>query len=82
MNASDALQSDRIFISHRHDVEDGFPNLEDMDDIYLSDDQGSGSSSMHNSDQKAREASKSDRFIDQDVSKRHCLHDKVLIPYR
>ena len=82
MNGPNALQSDRIFISHRHDVEDGFPNLEDMGDVYLSDDQRSGSSSTHNSNQKAREGSKSARFIDQDVSKRLCLHDKVLIHRR
>jgi hypothetical protein len=38
------LQIDRIFITHYHNPEDGFPNLEDIDDEAQSDDQSSSSS--------------------------------------
>jgi hypothetical protein len=67
LNTTDALQNDRIFISHRHDAEDGFPNLEDMGDGCMSDDQGSDSSSMQNSEQKVPGGSRSTRFIDSEV---------------
>ena len=41
------LQVDRIFISHYHHPEDGFPNLEEIDVEAQSDDQSSSSSIVH-----------------------------------
>jgi hypothetical protein len=38
---SHACQNDRIFISHLHQPEDGFPNLEELADAAHSDDQDS-----------------------------------------
>jgi hypothetical protein len=51
---TDALKNDRIFISHRHYVEDGFPNLEDMGDSYMWDEQDSSYSNLQKSEDKAR----------------------------
>jgi len=66
---ADALKNDRIFISHRHDVEDGFPNLEDMGDSYMWDEQGSSYSNLQKSEDQARTGP---RFIDFQVRK-FCL---------
>lgn len=63
---ADALKNDRIFISHRHDVEDGFPNLEDMGDSYMWDEQDSSYSNLQMSDDKARTGA---RFIESHVRK-------------
>jgi hypothetical protein len=67
LHSSDEFQNDRIFISHRHDPEDGFPNLEDMGDGYISDDRGSGSNSVQISEKKALGTSRSTRLIDSEV---------------
>jgi hypothetical protein len=63
---ADMLKNDRIFISHRHDVEDGFPNLEDMGDSYMWDEQDSSYSNLQKSEDKARTNT---RFIDSQVRK-------------
>ena len=63
---ANGLKCDRIFISHRHDVEDGFPNLEDMGDSYLWDEQGSSYSNLQKSENKAGTGA---RFIDSQVRK-------------
>jgi hypothetical protein len=63
---ADALKNDRIFISHRYHVEDGFPNLEDMGDSYMWDEQGSSYSNLQKSEGKARTGA---RFIDSQVRK-------------
>lgn len=79
---SDVFQNDRIFISHRHDPEDGFPNLEDMGDGYMSDDLVSGTSSMQMSEQKPLGGSRSTRYVAPEVGKRSCYGGDVLTPYR
>jgi hypothetical protein len=63
---ADALKIDRIFISHRHNIEDGFPNLEDMGDCYMWDEQESSYSNLQKSEDKARTST---RFIDSQVRK-------------
>jgi hypothetical protein len=63
---AETSKNDRIFISHRHDVEDGFPNLEDIGDSYMWDEQDSSYSNLQQSEHKARTSA---RFIDSQVSK-------------
>ena len=63
---ADELKNDRIFISHRHNIEDGFPNLEDMGDSYMWDEQDSSYSNLQRSEDRARTGA---RFIDSQVRK-------------
>lgn len=61
---------DRIFISHYHDPEDGFPNLEEIDGAYASDDQASTSSVVHLSTSNLQEGSKLDRRVEMKMIER------------
>ena len=61
---TDLLQNDRIFISHRHDPEDGFPNLEDMGEGYNSDDQDSQSSVVYRTVSKTESRPRGNRIMD------------------
>ncbi|EXJ55893.1 hypothetical protein A1O7_08824 [Cladophialophora yegresii CBS 114405] len=54
--------SDRIFMSHSHSAEDGFPNLEELDGAASSEDHGSGYSYSHSPSARRQETIASRRI--------------------
>ena len=74
------MQNDRIFISHYHDPEDGFPNLEEIDGSCTSDDQASTSSVVHKLISRPTESSSAARRVDKKVGPQFSPCCCVLIP--